>query len=304
MLSAQIDTIHIGATRSLKSLDDYFTKTYDKANLYILIDEGTYYSNGTWISGKNITLEGQGVVNLYCTELGENVMWVMGENITVRNIRMKHFAPGTGYNQNCSGRVIAFDHATHALIENCDLNGCGLAGLHDNIGNADILIKNNYIHNNSLGAYTDINGGVWLEEVDDHPVFKFENNRMTNNGEDRVMEFDSIDDYIIRCPDSLKKELSVLLSTKIENWEALPNPFIAAYKVDYFEDAAGKTYNFEFGNNDYEMLIALEELEHKYLNKPCKIYWAWEPSTFSCCNRPYEYVEAYMPSIVNVELVE
>ena len=169
MLSAQIDTIHIGATRSLKSLDDYFTKTYDKANLYILIDEGTYYSNGTWISGKNITLEGQGVVNLYCTELGENVMWVMGENITVRNIRMKHFAPGTGYNQNCSGRVIAFDHATHALIENCDLNGCGLAGLHDNIGNADILIKNNYIHNNSLGAYTDINGGVWLEEVDDHP---------------------------------------------------------------------------------------------------------------------------------------
>ena len=78
MLSAQIDTIHIGATRSLKSLDDYFTKTYDKANLYILIDEGTYYSNGTWISGKNITLEGQGVVNLYCTELGENVMWVMG----------------------------------------------------------------------------------------------------------------------------------------------------------------------------------------------------------------------------------
>ena len=57
-----------------------------------------------------------------------------------------------------------------------------------NLGNSNILIKKCYIHNNSLGAYTDIDGGVWQEATDDHPVFKFEKNRMENNGPDRVPE--------------------------------------------------------------------------------------------------------------------
>jgi hypothetical protein len=86
------------------------------------------------------------------------------------------------------GRVIMFDNAHYCIIDGCDLNGCGLAGLHDNLGNSDILVRNCYIHNNSLGAYTDIDGNVWQDAIDHHPVFKFENNKISNNGPDRVPE--------------------------------------------------------------------------------------------------------------------
>jgi len=190
------DTIYIGQTRKIKSLHDYFSNSNKRDSVYLLIDPGTYYSNEMWIKGDFVTIEGRGQVNLYCTELHENVMWISGNHITVKNMRMKHFAPGNGENQNCSGRVIAFDNANHIVIEGCDLNGCGLAGLHDNLGNSDILIRNNYIHNNLLGAYTDIDGRVWLEETKGHDVFTFENNRMENNGPNRTLESNSLDSKI------------------------------------------------------------------------------------------------------------
>ncbi len=183
------DTVYIGAERAVKSPSAYFAEKHE--NVYVLIDEGTYYlDNEIFVSGKFIIIEGKGLVNLYCKVLYSNVMWISGENIVVKNIRMKHFEPGGIEGQNCSGRVLAFDNANNITVESCDLNGCGLAGLHDNMGNSNIFIKNNYIHNNSVGAYTDIDGSVWLEAVDDHPVFTFENNRIENNGTDRIKEED------------------------------------------------------------------------------------------------------------------
>ncbi len=317
-ISAAItDTIHIGPDRTFTSLNDYFSKSNDKDSIYILIDEGTYYTDGTWIDGSHITIEGIGQVNLYCTILYENVMWISGNHITVKNIHMKHFAPGTGESQNCSGRVIGFDNAHHVVIENCDLNGCGLAGLHDNLGNSDIHIRNNYIHNNSLGAYTDIDGGVWQKEVDDHPVFTFENNRMENNGPDRKFEPNGVEDYIVRCPPDLESDLIIMLRYEIEAWKGLENPFIAKFTGpelgDYFhlnfEDADGKSYDFGHGNNDYgdyELMSDEEEISGNpnYLNRQFKIYWNWRPSVFPCCEGEYVEVEAYYPSIVKLELVD
>ncbi|PLX06625.1 MAG: hypothetical protein C0596_14995 [Marinilabiliales bacterium] len=179
----------IGPDREYKSLFAYFGKYSGKSDLYVLVEEGEYYADGgIWITGENIVIEGVGDVHLYSNKLYSSVMEIMGSNILVKNFHMMHTKPGDGENQNCSGRVIMFDNAHNCVIENCDLNGCGLAGLHDNVGNSDILIRNCYIHNNSLGAYTDIDGGVWQEAIDDHPVFKFENNRIENNGPDRTPE--------------------------------------------------------------------------------------------------------------------
>ncbi len=185
------DTVFIGKNHPDKTVADYFDTT--RHNVMVYIDEGVYYS-GTYlyIDGENIKIEGIGDVHLYCTELYHNVMWIIGKNISVKNIHMKHFKPGSPISQNCSGRVVGFDNAHNVTIEGCDLNGCGLAGLHDNLGNSHVFIKDNYIHNNSLGAYTDINGGVWQEAIDDHPVFSFENNRIENNGMDRIRESDTL----------------------------------------------------------------------------------------------------------------
>ena len=181
------ETVYIGPGRDITSLSAFFKN--EQNNVHVIIDAGTYYSeNEIWISGENIIIEGNGLVHIFCTELYSNIMWVCGNNIIVKNLHMKHFKPGEYETQNCSGRVIGFDGADNITIENCDLNGCGLAGLHDNMGNTNILVKDCYIHNNSLGAYTDIDGGVWQAAADNHPVFKFENNRIENNGPDRVPE--------------------------------------------------------------------------------------------------------------------
>jgi hypothetical protein len=311
------DTVHIGVSRTYKSLSAYFDSTSSKKNIHFLIDEGTYYSNGLWIDAENIVIEGKGQVNIYCKELYENVMWLLGNNIVVKNIHMKHFAPGKLEGQNCSGRVIGFDNAHNVTIENCDLNGCGIAGLHDNLFNSDIFIKNNYIHNNSVGAYTDIDGGVWDKEVDNHPVFRFENNRMENNGPSRVMESDSTIDYIISYSNANKEELQQYIAHEIMQWKNVESPFLATYNGndfgDYhhiiFIDANGKSFDFGFGNNDFgeiELFFENDDLRDnpEYLEKTFKVYWEWKASSFPCCSGEYEMVEAYLPSIVKLEVAD
>lgn len=182
-------TVIIGPGRENKSLFDFFKDNPGISNVYILVEEGSYYADGSiWINGSNIVIEAVGNVHLYSNLLYSSVMELGGSNILIKNFHMMHKKPGDSESQNCSGRVIMFDNAHNCIIDNCDLNGCGLAGLHDNLGNSDILIRNCYIHNNSLGAYTNIDGGVWQEAVDDHPVFTFENNRIENNGPGRKPE--------------------------------------------------------------------------------------------------------------------
>lgn len=311
-----MDTIYIGATREFTSLNAYFTTEEKRTNVHILLDEGTYYSANLWIDGEHILIEGVGQVNLYCTEQYENVMWIIGKHIHVKNLHMKHFVPGNINEQNCSGRVIGFDNAKHITIENCDLNGCGLAGLHDNGGNSEILIKNNYIHNNSVAAYTDDLGTIWLEEIDNHPVFRFENNRMENNGPDRKRESDGVEDYIISCPLAYMDELIQQIQYEIDEWKDVPNPLVAKYVGseigDYyhilFEDAKGKSYDFGFGNNDFSAYPTLEHVESsedlEFVGKEFNIFWDWKVSSFPCCSGEYEIVEAYIPTITGLELAK
>jgi hypothetical protein len=314
---APFDTIHVGSGQSFESLEEYFATDGQKAADYIIVHEGTYYSNQLWVEGENIVIEGQGKVNLYCKTLYENVMWITGTNIHVKNIHMKHFVPGNLEGQNCSGRVIGFDGAHDITIEKCDLNGCGLAGLHDNLGNSNILIKNNYIHNNSIGAYTNIDGGVWMEEIDDHPVFHFEKNRMQNNGPDRLPENDSPRDYIVSCPVEYESELINEIENLREQWKEVPNPLRVRYRGyemgDYnhllFEDEDGKVYDFGSGNNDFGDLQALFD-DYNFVYDPAgeyplyKLFWRWKVSTFPCCSGEYELVEAYQPSVIKIEEVK
>lgn len=182
-----LDTVYIGPTREIKGVEDYFRE--DRHNVFVSIDEGEYItSGGIWISGENIIVRGADNVSILCDKLYENVIWVVGDNVVLDNLHLMHLMRGEYEGQNCSGRVVGFDGADNVTVVNCDLNGCGLAGLHDNLGNGTVFVEYNYIHNNSLGAYTDIDGGIWQEEVDDHPVFKFKHNLILNNGFDRVLE--------------------------------------------------------------------------------------------------------------------
>jgi len=186
--TSELEVIYVGPTRQLKSLEEVFDSERD--NIHVIIDEGIYTSEfELYVEGYNIILEGAGKVELQCKELYRNVMWIMGKGIIIRNLHLTHFKPGASIDQNCSGRVIGLEGASEVLIENCDINGCGLVGIHDNMNNSRVHIKNNYIHYNSLGPFGDIDGKIWMEEFEGHPVFTFENNRIENNGEDRVPEY-------------------------------------------------------------------------------------------------------------------
>ncbi len=114
------EIIHIGPTREIKSLEIYFRNAYEvrPKNVHLIVDGGNYTSdNSISVIGENIIIEGKGRVNLYCTKLYDNVMWITGTNIIVRNLRMKHLMAGTPLYQNCSGRVIGFDNASNIIIE-------------------------------------------------------------------------------------------------------------------------------------------------------------------------------------------
>ena len=309
------DTIHIGPERAVKSLTDYFSDRQIKKDVYILVDEGTYYSKELSVEAENTVIEGIGQVNLYCNDFGENVMWVGGNHIVIKNIHMKHFLPGQLEGQNCTGRVIGFEGAHNITIENCDLNGCGLSALHDNANNTNILIRNNYIHNNSIGAYTSLdNDLVWLKEVDNHPVFRFENNKMENNGAYRAKEVDSIDDYIVECPENYREELRQLIQSEMDSWNGVGTPIVVKFQNadfgDYphlvFEDANNKTYDFGFGNNDLSNFTIYENENDSWVSPSLKgssfsIYWEWKISSFACCSGEREMVKAYIPSIVKLE---
>lgn len=178
--SSELDTVYIGKTRAIKDPFAYFSEK--RSNQFVVIDEGEYKGKeALWLDGENLIIEGRGKVSILLDQLYDNVMWVIGDNMVINNLHMTHLQPGGMEGQNCSGRVIGFDGADNITIINCDLNGCGLAGLHDNIGNGTVYAEYNWIHNNSLGAYTDIDGNIWQEEQD-HPVFKFKNNLIEDNG--------------------------------------------------------------------------------------------------------------------------
>lgn len=170
----------------------------------------------------------------------------------------------------------------------------------------------NEVDNNSIGAYTDIDGGIWFEEVNDHPVFNFE-----NNGPERTIEPDSIDDFIIKYPKGYEADLRAYIKYEIEAWKGVNNPLIATYIGnefgDYhhieFEDDNGKIYDFGFGNNDYgniELYFDDKQLTDnpKYLGKIFKINWEWKISSFPCCSGEHQAAEAYLPSIVKLEIIK
>ncbi|PLX25464.1 MAG: hypothetical protein C0599_00530 [Salinivirgaceae bacterium] len=310
------NTIHIGPNREIKSLEDFFSYENQHDSVHIIIDEGNYYANGLWINDKYVIIEGHGHVNLYCTESEENIMWIVGEHIIVRNIHMKHFIPSKDYN-SCSGNVICFDMANDIIIENCDLNGCGRIGLYDNIGNSNILIRNNYIHNNSYAAYADYRDSIWFEEINDHQVFTFENNRMENNGPDRIREPNSVKDFIKKYPEGSEIELIEFLQSKIEYWDWADNPLFVTYKGNRyegyhhieFENDNGEIYDFGYGDNDYGRIQLFYDDDQTtdnpmYIGQRFKIYWEWRMVEFPCCEGEYKEAKAYLPSIVKLEMIE
>jgi hypothetical protein len=123
--------------------------------------------------------------------------------------------------------------------------------------------------------------------------------------------------FIISCPEELRQDLIADLEYYRGEWKDVPKTFVARYRGsefgDYFhlnfEDTAGKSFDFGFGENDFgeiELYFDDEQLSDnpKYLNKAFNLHWEWKIASFPCCSGGYEQVEAYRPSIAKLELLK
>lgn len=210
----EYEKIRVGQNGDFKTIEAALE--YKSSNVHLLLDSGIFINdNGYLIQGDHVILEGNGASEIQCRVYYDNVLWLNGNDITVRNLKLRHFKPGTIEYQNCSGRVIGLDNCNNVLIEHCDINGCGLAGIHDNVGNSNVVVRNNYIHNNSYAAITNINGDFWMTETDSIPGFTFIGNRIENNGPDRVFE---IEDELIVPVYDLTDSLRVPLEEQLDTW--------------------------------------------------------------------------------------
>ena len=144
----------------------------------LIIYPGTYSSNKEIkIAKDKISIIGIGKPQLLCTSTTQNVFYITSEDVTVRNIYASHVKPNA--HVNCSGNVFSISNADNTTIENCDINGCGRVGVYIR-GTGNVILKNNFIHNNSLCA-------VQLEGINYNQAFVSEdvifiNNRMERNG--------------------------------------------------------------------------------------------------------------------------
>ena len=140
---------------------------------------------------------------------------------------------------------------------------------------------------------------------------------LTNKNADiRFLLNNTIDDYIVKEKDRSSQSLRRMIEYTKEEWRQVQNPIIATYKGcdfgDYFhinfEDSKRNRYDFGWGNNhlgDYQLFDEVDYNDNpKYLGKIFQIKWNWKISKFPCCEGEYDMVEAYLPSITQLELVE
>lgn len=222
-LMSDEDVIKVGPTRKFKDLETALAST--KGNTIVHIDEGKYASNleisvggyavkatpeeieaglaspSGYISYdcKNTLIEGIGNVELVCTDLDANVMWIGSDDITLRNLKLRHEPKAKDKDIGCSGNVVTLDIGENLTIENCDLNGCGRVGLYYNTGPTKVVLRNNHIWNNSYCAIIDGNGNELFSEVKNHDHITFEGNVIEKNGEGGnyipEADFESQEDY-------------------------------------------------------------------------------------------------------------
>lgn len=150
-------------------------------------------------------------------------------------------------------------------------------------------------------------------------ILKIENDTLylTSTDPNDMVKNWQIADFIVSFEaENYSEDLIQFIEYEKKQWSNIGNPFIATYNGnefgDYFhiifEDDTNHIYDFGFGNNDFGNIQLFKgefyDDNPKYLSKIFKIYWEWKLSSFPCCSGEYVQTEAYLPSIVKLELVK
>ncbi|NJO89442.1 MAG: right-handed parallel beta-helix repeat-containing protein [Chloroflexia bacterium] len=156
--------------------------------------------------------------------------------VKLRNLHLSHL---NAENAGCSGDVIMINSfsCSDVTIENCDINGCGVVGVNlyatNRNSNLNYYFKNNSIHNNSTAAIT-INGESYQEEVNKFDGIVFENNKIWNNGSDKINEpFEFMNIFTFGLGDSLQKKITGLChNVSVYHFDKIENKPLPFYGPD------------------------------------------------------------------------
>jgi hypothetical protein len=154
----QAAVLKVGASEQYKTPQEAVNAAKDFDT--VRIEPGTYRSDKAInVSGrKGLTIEGAGAgkVQLIVTDLYTDVIRIYRcDGVRIAGVSARH-APTTE-NVMCAGAVIDVQHATNIAIVDCELNGCGAAGV-SAVDSQNVSIVRNNIHHNSYA-------GLWLIRV-------------------------------------------------------------------------------------------------------------------------------------------
>lgn len=147
----------------------------------ILIKTGTYESNESielW-GHKDIWILGDEGSRLICDSQIDNVLWIFNsDRITVSGLCATHTEPSE--DESCTGNDFGIDCCNDITIENCEINGCGAIGVYTNLAHG-ILLRNNFIHDNTIWAVQYEGNGLLIESNHIEGLI-MEGNTILNNG--------------------------------------------------------------------------------------------------------------------------
>ncbi len=141
----------------------------------VVFERGTYRTHrALTVSGlKNITLEGEGRVEVVLSNLDDPVFAVKGsERVQIKNLKARHQKPNEEY--ACEGAVVEVRDSQQVGVTGCSLDGCGAAGVYA-MGVKDLVVFDNTIFNNSFAA-------VWAYDT----TGMVRRNRMHDNAADLI----------------------------------------------------------------------------------------------------------------------
>lgn len=168
-----------GSNKMYSSIADAVDSSASGSTLIIYPGKYTI-DDQLWVTKDSFTLKGKGNVEILCTNMESNVIWIGGTNITIKNIKAKHIKPG--FYAECTGNVIYIDMGENIHIENCDLNGCGRIGINIQ-GGSHIVIRKNLIHDNTECAVKVDNIRYFGTTNDNPEKVRFIDNTIYNNGQ-------------------------------------------------------------------------------------------------------------------------
>ncbi len=182
IISAILFIASCNLTKNIIKIDKYdsFSLSNIKSGSYVKLKKTTIILESHILikEKSNITIDGNGATLIMKSMSDDVILIENSDNIVLKNFKATHIEPQgpTG----CTGNVVHIEGGSNILIENCELNGCGIVGLAA-YSTKGLKVVKNYIHKNSKygiiyqGSSIEINKNTFENNTNGNIFFSYMN---------------------------------------------------------------------------------------------------------------------------------